>query len=300
MPPLMKLTSTLLLLLFSISTLLSQTFYTGFEDGTLEGWTNADGSTQNMSVIIENSNYLTKTSDGSTASQARMSIVNAHENFWAGNYFYNPLGEETLRTVDDIVLRNQNSFDLHIRYGFKGANGYTVVTTNPIIIPANSDWEFYNLGYGVDFSLNSLLNLTILNDTGSLPWEEVMQNMHELFEDVVEFKIFHNPALSYDGVSSAGNLEVESVLSYELLSVDDNLENSVQIFPNPIQEKLQIQSTKFITNLSLYNTQGALLLESKFNATEGILNMSNVSQGVYLLEVTFDTGESVSKKLVKE
>lgn len=278
----------------------SQTFYTGFEDGTLEGWTNADATTQNITVVSENSNFLSKTSDGSTNPQARMSIINTDTNFWAGNYFYSPIGEQALRTVDDIVLRNQNNFDLHIRYAFTGANGYTVVTTEPLVVPANSDWDFYTLGYGADFNLNSLLNLTIMNDTSTLPWTEVMQQVHELFENVVAFKVFHNPDLSDEGVSIAGTLDMESILSYELLVVESNLEKDLQIYPNPTQDIVQIKSPNFITNLQLYNTQGALVLDYKLNSMEGNFNISNVAVGIYVLEVTFESGESISRKLVKE
>ena len=65
-----------------------------------------------------------------------MAIINTTE--WAGNYFYIVIDMMALRTIDDIYMKNDNNFDLHLRYGFTGANGYMVVTTDPIIVPALS------------------------------------------------------------------------------------------------------------------------------------------------------------------
>ena len=50
-----------------------------------------------------------------------------------------------------------------------------------------------------------------------MPWEEVMQHVYELFQDVVEIKIFHNPNISYEGLAAEGLLQIESIISWRLL-----------------------------------------------------------------------------------
>lgn len=280
--------------------LTSQTFYSDFEDGTLGGWTNTDGSLDGLSVETATVNFLRKDANGTPTPQGTLAIINEDDNHWKGNYFYNLDGKIVLHTIDDIVLRNLNNFDLHIRYAFTGANGYTVFTTEPLIIPANSmEWGFYNLGYFADFQLNSLSNLTIVNDTNGIPWEEVMQNIQELFEEVVQVKIYHNPASTDQAAPVTGTLEVESILSYELLDISE-ASATVGLYPNPIKDRLQVNATNFISKLAIYNTQGARILEQKFNAAEGILDLSQIDSGVYLLELVFDNGTTTTKKLVKE
>jgi hypothetical protein len=84
---------------------------------------------------------LQKVCDGTNSPIGEMTIVNQEK--WVGNYFYGISGDEYMINLDFITLRNTNNFDLHIRYGFTGANGYQVVTTEPIIVPALSDWAVY-------------------------------------------------------------------------------------------------------------------------------------------------------------
>ena len=289
-----------LLLGVTFYTSTSQTFYSDFEDGTLQGWTNTDGSTSLLTVEEANYKYLQKTADGSNTPEGVMSIVNMQPDAWSGNYFYEIQGTEALRTVDDIILKNPNNFDLHLRYSFTGANGYTVVTTNPVIVPANSDWDFYNLSYYPDFENNALSNLTGLTDTGTLPWEEVMQNIHDLFEAVETFQIFHSENIAGVGEQITGILQIESIASYELLSVDEAIKPSFKVFPNPMGEFVQISSENTIERIVIYNSQGLGVYENRLNSFDGKVQVQNLTTGIYLVEVTFKNGVVASKKLVKK
>ncbi len=278
----------------------AQSFYTDFQDGTLEGWTNVSGDTQGLTVEPSgNVNIIQKVADGSSTAQGRMSIVNQDTGYWAGNYFYSVIGEQTLHTVDDIFIKNPNDFDLKIRYGFKGANGMKVVTTVPIVVPANSDWENYATTYYIDFGALSISNISVLNDTSGMTWTEVMQQIHELFENVEEFKIFHSEAVAYEGEQMEGVLQIESIISYELLNTPE-FENDFKLYPNPVKDEIQVFSSGFVKSYMLYNTLGATIKEGIFNARQGSLDLSMLHPGVYLLELTFEDGTKTSKKLVKK
>ncbi|HPF11279.1 MAG TPA: T9SS type A sorting domain-containing protein [Flavobacteriaceae bacterium] len=278
----------------------SQLFYNGFEEGELEGWTNSDGTTNQLSVEGTSFNYLQKVADGSNTAMGHLSIVNASPEYWAGDYFYTPFDTQALRTIDDINVKNPNNFDLYLRYGFTGANGYTVVTTNPIVVPSQTDWEIYTNFYGIDEGSNVLLNLTVLNDTSGMPWEEVMQHVYELFQDVVEIKIFHNPNISYEGLAVEGLLQIESIISWELLSNASFSIPQATIYPNPVYDAFQVNSNTIIKSILFYNAQGAKIREYKLNATRGEFDISSLVSGVYMLEITFEDGSKTSKKMVKE
>ena len=117
----------------------AQTFYSGFEDSSSEGWIKSQDN-KGISIISEETyNYL----NASFEQGEEMAIVNQDNTHWSGNYFINVEDDLILRTVDDVLFRNPNSFDLYIRYGFKGANGVTVVTSTPIVVKAHSEWEAY-------------------------------------------------------------------------------------------------------------------------------------------------------------
>lgn len=293
---------TVFLFLFSLSLSsvgLSQDFYSDFEDGTLQGWTNKDGSTTMIGVQFGSTasdNYLHKICDGSMTPVGEMTILNQVN--WVGNYFYEPGGgDEAMLNLDFITLRNTNDFDLHIRYGFTGANGYVAVTTDPIIVPALSDWNVYENAFNIVFP--GIYNLTILTDTTGLPFLEYFNNVHDLFEDVVEVRIFHNEAIAYDGEFVSGTLDVDKIEAFILLSNEDQKKPEVEFFPNPAVEFVSIRNTSLEkTTISIYNLLGEKVQEQLIISGLTKLDISNLNTGIYL--ATFKTESATfTKKLVK-
>ena len=283
-------------LLFS-TIILSQSFYSSFNDGTLQGWTNTDGTTTSLTVEdIPPNIFLHKECDGSNSPIGEMTIINTTE--WIGNYFYFPTGvEEYMRNVDEIYLKNDNDFDLHLRYGFTGANGYMVVTTDPIIIPAFSDWDFYEQHYSIEFP--GIYNLTILNDTTGLPFLEVFNNVHELFEDVVEFRIFHNEDITLDGQIVNGTLQIDDIMSIELLSNGEQEESNVELFPNPVKDILKIKLPNASTgNIVIFNVLGENVLSGDLSSRTMQIDLSELKSGVYLVRIQTEN-QSTIKKIVK-
>ena len=170
----MKISVTLFISLIFNTFLFSQNFYSDFEDGNLQGWTNTDNTLTQLTVEeTPPFTFLQKVSDGTNTAVGEMAIINSNENYWAGNYFYEVIDSNVLHTVDDIVIKNNNNFDLHLRYGFKGANDYIVVTTNPIIVPALTDWDIYNQSYYLESPL--LYNLSVINDTSGMSIFEIFE-----------------------------------------------------------------------------------------------------------------------------
>ncbi|WP_026452457.1 T9SS type A sorting domain-containing protein [Aequorivita capsosiphonis] len=88
-----------------------------------------------------------------------------------------------------------------------------------------------------------------------------------------------------------------------ILGVTDNEINSslVQLYPNPTHTDLKIESiSKKISAYRVYNVSGALLQEfTSVNTNISVLNISNYSHGMYFLEINFEDGSSVSKKIIK-
>jgi hypothetical protein len=277
----------------------SQDYYTDFSDGTLEGWSNQDSSTDLLTVEPNSTSTgfnLQKVCDGSNSPIGEMTIVNQVN--WVGNYFYGISGDEYMINLDYITLRNTNNFDLHIRYGFTGANGYQVVTTNPIVVPALSDWNIYENQFAIT-SVPGLFNLSIITDTGTLPYLEIMNNVHDLFEEVVEVRIFHNAEISFDGELVTGNLDIDVIEAMLLLSNEDQKISEVAIFPNPATDFISI-STKDSSEgtILIYNLLGEKLIQENINSIQTRIDTSSLSSGVYLVNIEAE-GTITTKKFVK-
>jgi hypothetical protein len=77
-------------------------------------------------------------------------------------------------------------------------------------------------------------------------------------------------------------------------------ENSFFIFPNPVEDELNIISTfdkEF--EIKLFDISGKLLLSKKTNGLKNILNMYNYHKGIYILEIKYNNGNSEIFKIVK-
>ncbi|MEO6168305.1 MAG: T9SS type A sorting domain-containing protein [Chitinophagales bacterium] len=92
--------------------------------------------------------------------------------------------------------------------------------------------------------------------------------------------------------------------SFQLIACDYRLVTSINevstttqinVFPNPVQNKLTIQSEQPIETVELKDLTGKILIKtSQLN-----LNCEQISNGVYILTVYFKSGQKLEKKIIK-
>ena len=241
---------------------------------------------------------MQKVCDGTSSAIGEMSVVTSAN--WIGDFFYGFPSNGFVLNLDSINLRNTNNFDLQVRCGFTGANGYQVVTLGLIIVPALSGWNIYENAFYVGYDPGPVLsNITVITDTGTLPYSEIVDSVYALFEDVVEVKVFHNPSISYEGEFIIGNLDINFIECVFLLSNEDKKIPVISIYPNPATESLFIRTTVGIEGtITLHNILGEKILEQNINSNQTELNISRLNQGVYMLGIQ-DKGVITANKFVK-
>ena len=84
----------------------------------------------------------------------------------------------------------------------------------------------------------------------------------------------------------------------EVLSVNDNLQSLVSVYPNPTSDILNIEvpPSVEITNANLYSMLGKNI---EVSLTQNTLDISNLSRGVYFLTLETNQG-SLTQKVVKK
>ncbi|WP_299335586.1 T9SS type A sorting domain-containing protein [uncultured Psychroserpens sp.] len=65
-------------------------------------------------------------------------------------------------------------------------------------------------------------------------------------------------------------------------------ENTFTYFPNPVRNELTLSAQKDIQNVSIYNMLGQEVLRTAPNTVESVINMNELSQGAYFVQVTID------------
>lgn len=290
-------------LLFSLPLLIYAQGDYDFEDPTFFDWTNTDGSTTMLTYEEHPSNadpnlgenYILKTCDGTNTAVGEMAFKLNYE--VGGGYYAEQWGFEFY-----FYAKNDNSFPLHLRFGIKGANNAKLVTINPVIIPAFSDWTEYHTWSGLDGVSGSAYGNLQTIDIGNYD-PNVNPNQSFLYQtlaNVSELRIIHNTATSFDGEMITGTLHVDNLFAFVPLSVEEKFLQDIKVFPNPIQDQLFInfpQTTK--GTLTLTSIDGRQLLTQELTGAQVQLDISNIrSKGVYFLKIETPSG-SLTKKIIK-
>lgn len=91
-----------------------------------------------------------------------------------------------------------------------------------------------------------------------------------------------------------------SITLESILEIDDIQQQGFSLYPNPSQGRLQIDHQEGIRSVVIFNALGQQVLSENGNNERRMdLNIDNLSQGIFLVRVTSESGISQTKKLVK-
>lgn len=110
--------------------------------------------------------------------------------------------------------------------------------------------------------------------------------------NLIGINFLHN---NYGGDAYYDNITINDVP----LAVYDGNAVSLKVYPNPVQEKLQISlpATETIKQTVIYNMNGQKV---KILPAETSVNVMNLSKGLYVIEVVTDAGRVYKSKFIKK
>ncbi|RDK83468.1 fibronectin type III domain-containing protein [Marinirhabdus gelatinilytica] len=85
----------------------------------------------------------------------------------------------------------------------------------------------------------------------------------------------------------------------EVLGVSEHEEISLQFYPNPVQDVLNFSASQVIETLTVYSLTGQIVQTERVGATQGQINLSGLSTGMYLVEVQTSYGNELVKVFVE-
>ena len=114
--------------------------------------------------------------------------------------------------------------------------------------------------------------------------------------------LFHFPVLIVDDInySNTNWTNKDAIATYSAscsLSINDIVKNQISVYPNPVEDLLQIRLDNIteLESIKLYNLHGQFL--KQYVRTE--ISLSEFTSGIYLLEISTEKGK-VTKKIVVE
>ncbi|PZO26679.1 MAG: hypothetical protein DCF13_13430 [Flavobacteriaceae bacterium] len=102
--------------------------------------------------------------------------------------------------------------------------------------------------------------------------------------------------------SNCGNDNVNRTRFIRCSNTLDNNEfsrNEFVLYPNPVKNILNLSFDKEISSVSIFNLIGQEVIVKSLNSKEGIIDVSNLASGTYLVKVTSDE-EIKTTKIIKE
>ncbi len=213
----------------------------------------------------------------------------------------------SIETITINVAGQATNFSLTFYDDAAGFPGDEIVTLDAIIdfsieevlIGNNFGFDFYTY----TFELSSPLELSGMTGTGSIYWMEAVS-------DAVAWEAttanINGLPLAFNNDNTAGEWSIspatELVYSFagdcESLSIVDNLQSLVSIYPNPSSDILNVKvpSSVQINEVALFDLLGR---NTGAVYANGSVDISSLSKGVYMLTIN-TTGGSITKKVVKK
>ncbi len=74
---------------------------------------------------------------------------------------------------------------------------------------------------------------------------------------------------------------------------------NIDIFPNPNHGKFSLQSSFYIKRVSIHSIAGEQIFQQGFGSNQIDVDMSSFNEGVYIINLSDENGQTISRKLVK-
>lgn len=190
-----------------------------------------------------------------------------------------------------LIFSNENSvFRLSPsnNYCDLSCNGEIVFLNNENIFSSNNDGFCFGMGceYGPASDILNTINYFFGIDTITEAQNPFSYNI-EVVDNQYKLTITNND----------GNWLIYNSIS---LSNPTFNENTLSLYPNPIQNILNIQNTASnLFKVQIYDLNGRLLQNHSLQSQEVSLDVSDLLSGVYLVVLENEIGNQISRKIVK-
>jgi len=135
--------------------------------------------------------------------------------------------------------------------------------------------------------------ITIDGDTHEAGHHEIHNLIPDTYAFVVSADFYHD----YDGELhiSDSDEEVEVTLNADGTDVIDTEANELQVFPNPVAHQLTVESNEAISNIRIVDMLGQVVYQSQPGQMQEHVDVSQLRNGIYFLEVTTESGRYQEK-----
>lgn len=175
-----------------------------------------------------------------------------------------------------------------------GSPGDITFDQDPAAIAAYPDDQWFSVIHVID--LDNGTNTTEINGTlllDAVPYLGAIQGG-------TPAPVYQLGSINYYSIDANNRYYIDDFQLVEgsLLSTTDFEGQSFEVYPNPVVDKLNIQSTEAVSSVSVYNVLGKLVHQSSPNTISPSIDMETYKSGIYFVEVIIGNS-SKTVKVVK-
>jgi len=217
-------------------------------------------------------------------------------------------------SVTGVIGRFINVTPNNDRVGCTAGQGYQLIPRSRADIQAGTlafrlrflnpqDGETIRIDSGANYSFNIQISnppVPVSRVTYYLDGDSVAVSTTAPFNFPINFGQSTIAPVQVIAIAYAGTQSASDTINFSIvLSSNERLAKEIKMYPNPAKSAVKISSaTLAISNISIFNTAGKLLLNNSGTGIED-LNLEGLASGYYLVKVLTDKG-LVNLKLIKE
>jgi hypothetical protein len=177
------------------------------------------------------------------------------------------------------------------REGFQSIEGEIIIEDQDVEIDIHMPYEVYSVVFSVMCADQEPISDAIItlaeqtNDPGDYTFDGIQPGTYD-------YLVMHDGYFPEEGVITITdhNLELDIQLNIDNTGINEYTDMSVNIFPNPAYEKVEILADGLIEEILMYDLTGKIILSKRPQSRNTILTINDVPTGIYIFRVKTDKG----------
>jgi hypothetical protein len=190
---------------------------------------------------------------------------------------------------------------------FNSANPFVIDSTTIRLGKINPSTGVINVlsstslfGYGYSLNAGSAIdpnNMTYFYSTGDYIVGASLYNGQQNSLDSIQFA----DGMYFDLMRNFDNCRTINIIrSNNSTGISEINQNKISIAPNPSSAEINIQSEDVISQINIYSTQGNIVYSEQLNSKQSSVSVSDLNEGLYIVQVKFLDGNTTNKKIIKQ
>ncbi len=138
--------------------------------------------------------------------------------------------------------------------------------------------------------------IKVLNTTATYQWVDCATDIAIAGQTSQTLNVPGNGSYSCILTNADGCENITNCIYVVNLSVDENLKNTISVYPNPANDLIHLISSEEMAKIEVLTITGELVLTEKVSTTNFKMNTTNLSEGIYIIVVSDANNTIVSKQ----